>query len=163
MSIVLFRIDERLIHGQVVVGWGGQLRPDVFVVVDPGLASSEWEQELYLLGVPEGAEARFLSPEEARRALPDLRSSPKRAVILTRNVETMLAVARGGTMEGESVNLGGLHSQAGRREVLPYLFLDNDDQDRLREISAEGIRVTARDLPGSHEVPLSELLDRGGR
>ena len=34
MPIVLYRIDERLIHGQVVVGWGGQLRPDLFVVVD---------------------------------------------------------------------------------------------------------------------------------
>jgi PTS system mannose-specific IIB component/fructoselysine and glucoselysine-specific PTS system IIB component len=159
MPIVLYRIDERLIHGQVVVGWGGQLRPDAFVVVDSGLASSEWEQELYELGVPEGAEASFLSPEEARRALPDLRSSPKRTVILTRDVGTMLAIARGGTMEGESVNLGGLHSQAGRKEVLPYLFLDDEDRERLREISEEGIRVTARDLPGSHEVPLSELLD----
>jgi mannose/fructose/N-acetylgalactosamine-specific phosphotransferase system component IIB len=158
MSIVLFRIDERLIHGQVVVGWGGQLRPDVFVVVDSGLASSEWEQELYLLGVPEGAEARFLSPEEARRSLPGLRSAPERAVILTRDVATMLAIARGGVMEGESVNLGGIHSQAGREEVLPYLFLDDEDRERLREMVKEGIRVAARDLPGSHEVPLSELL-----
>ena len=47
MPIVLFRVDERLIHGQVVVGWGSKLRPDRFLVVDAALATSEWEQELY--------------------------------------------------------------------------------------------------------------------
>jgi len=159
MSIVLFRIDERLIHGQVVVGWGGQLSPDLFVVVDRSLASSEWEQELYSLGVPEGAEARFLSPEAGREALPDFRASDRRVLILTRDVGTMLFLARHGAMEGEAVNLGGLHSQAGRQEVLPYLFLDEEDREQLKEISEEGVRVTARDLPGSHEVPLKSLLD----
>jgi PTS system mannose-specific IIB component/fructoselysine and glucoselysine-specific PTS system IIB component len=158
MPIVLFRVDERLIPGQGVVGWGGQLRPDVFVVVDAGLAASEWEQELYRLGVPEGATAKFLSPETARHDLQPLRESPERTVILTRDVETMLALARRGNMEGESVNLGGIHSQAGREEVLPYLFLGGDDRSLLRELSAEGVVVTARDLPGSHEVSLDSLL-----
>jgi PTS system mannose-specific IIB component/fructoselysine and glucoselysine-specific PTS system IIB component len=142
----------------VVVGWGGQLRPDLFVVVDQGLASSDWEQELYRLGVPEGAEARFLSPEAGREALPELRASEQRVVVLTRDVATMLFLAREGAMEGEAVNLGGLHSQAGREEVLPYLFLGEDDREWLQEISDEGVQVTARDLPGSHEVPLRALL-----
>jgi len=159
MPIVLYRIDERLIHGQVVVGWGAELRPDLFVVVDAGLVSSEWEQDLYRLGVPEGTGAVFLSPEQAREAIPELEAAPKRAVILTRDVATMLALARGGAMEGESVNLGGIHSQSGRKEVLPYLFLDDTDLDRLREISREGVRVSAKDLPGSQEVPLDMLLD----
>ncbi|HIC54769.1 MAG TPA: PTS N-acetylgalactosamine transporter subunit IIB, partial [Gemmatimonadetes bacterium] len=50
VSIVLFRIDERLIHGQVVIGWGHQLRPDRYAVVDDDLADSAWEQDLYRLG-----------------------------------------------------------------------------------------------------------------
>ena len=141
------------------MGWGGQLRPDLFVVVDSALASSQWEQELYLLGVPEGATARFLSPEDARGALPTLRDSAERAVVLTRDVFTMLAIARGGAMEGESVNLGGIHSRAGREEVLPFLFLDDEDRAHLKEMSLEGVTVTARDLPGSHEISLSTLLE----
>jgi len=158
MSIVLYRVDERLIHGQVVLGWGGQLRPDLFLVVDEPLARSEWEQELYRLGVPEGARAQFLTPAEARAELPGLRAAPTRVVVLTRDVQAMLLMARDGGLEGESVNLGGIHSQAGRKEVLPYLFLDAEDRERLRELSEEGVRVSARDLPGSHEVHLSELL-----
>ncbi|HEY0972155.1 MAG TPA: PTS sugar transporter subunit IIB, partial [Gemmatimonadales bacterium] len=52
MPIELFRIDDRLIHGQVVVGWGQPLEIDLIILVDDELADSEWEQELYRMGVP---------------------------------------------------------------------------------------------------------------
>lgn len=158
MPILLFRVDERLIHGQVVVGWGNHLDPDRYVVVDDALAVSEWEQELYGLGVPEDAEAAFVSVEEARSALAGWKASPRRTVVLTRDLETMLELARGGRLEGERVNVGGIHHAAGREKVLDYVYLSDDDRGRLRALEAEGVRVSARDLPGSSRVELSRLL-----
>jgi PTS system mannose-specific IIB component/fructoselysine and glucoselysine-specific PTS system IIB component len=158
MSIVLFRVDERLIHGQVVVGWGGPLRPDRYVVVDDSLAKSQWEQELYVLGVPDDVRVEFLTPEEARQEAHDWRESAVRIVILTRDLQTALELGRGGLLEGQRVNLGGLHSRRGRREVLPYLFLDEEEKDLLRSLAAEGMQVTAQDLPGSPKVGLDSLL-----
>jgi PTS system mannose-specific IIB component/fructoselysine and glucoselysine-specific PTS system IIB component len=52
MPIVLLRVDERLIHGQVVVGWGEHIHMDRIAVVDDEISASPWEQELYCLGVP---------------------------------------------------------------------------------------------------------------
>jgi mannose/fructose/N-acetylgalactosamine-specific phosphotransferase system component IIB len=158
MPIVLFRVDERLIHGQVVVGWGSQLRPDRYLVVDTLLATSAWEQELYTLGVPERTGVEFLSPGDARSELPGWRTSPLRSALLTRDLPTMLELARGGFMEGEALNLGGLHLRKGRMEVLPYLFLDESDRLTLSELAAEGVEVSAQDLPGSPKVPLESLL-----
>ena len=159
MPIVLNRVDERLIHGQVVVGWGSKLRLERFVVVDEALAGNDWEQELYTLGVPEGAEALFQSPEEARVHLEEWRESALRTILLTPDIETMLEVARGGRMEGEKVNLGGLHFKTGRTAVLPYLLLSQVDGDALRELALEGVAVFAQDLPGSPKVGLETLLD----
>jgi hypothetical protein len=65
MPVVLYRVDERLIHGQVVVGWGGPLNADRLIVVDDDLAASPWEQELYCLGVPAEFEAHFTTVAEA--------------------------------------------------------------------------------------------------
>ena len=158
MPIVLYRVDERLIHGQVVVGWGTQLRPHRYLVVDSALAQSEWEQELYVLGVPEGAEAVFVSTQLAREELSGWRSSSQRCILLTPALDTMLALAKGGLLEGEGVNLGGIHLRKGREEVLPYVYLDDEDRAVLRELEAEGVRVTAQDLPGSPKVPLESLL-----
>ncbi len=158
MSILLFRVDERLIHGQVVVGWGAHLRPDLYVVVDAEVAASEWEQELYLLGVPEGAEALFLSPTEARASIPEWEAGEARVVLLTRDLATMLTLAEEGGLDGEKVNLGGIHFQKGREQVLPYVFLGPEDRTQLEALAAAGVEVTARDLPSSSSVPLAALL-----
>lgn len=157
MPISLIRVDERLIHGQVVVGWGGQLRPERYVVVDALVAGSDWEQELYGLGVPEGVEVLFLGPGEAAGHLEDWRTSAIKTVLLTRDIQTMVELSRGGGLRGEEVNLGGLHAKKGRSEVLPYLYLDAEDFDGLRVLEEAGVTITAQDLPGASKVPLAAL------
>ncbi len=161
MPIVLFRVDERLIHGQVVVGWGGPLHVDRIVVVDDEIAESPWEQELYCLGVPPEIDASFLSVADARRLLPMWRDEPRRVVVLVRDVGTTSRLAEGGLLREEEVNLGGIHHAAGRDRVLPYLFLSPAEREELRALAADGVNLSARDLPGSRRVPLDELLAGG--
>ncbi len=160
MPVLLYRVDERLIHGQVVVGWGTRLQPDLIVVVDDELARSEWEQELYGLGLPPEIEAGFYDVATARRHLDEWKSGAPRVIVLTRDVRTMLELAEGGALRGEEVNIGGIHHASGRRGVLPYVFLTDDEERDLQALEAEGVEVSARDLPDSRRVPLSELLVR---
>ena len=159
MPIVLLRVDERLIHGQVVVGWGGPLHADRIVVVDDDIAASEWEQELYCLGVPPEMEASFASVADARPQLAQWRGGGGRVIVLVRDVATAARLAEGGLLSGDEVNLGGIHHAEGRERVLPYLHLSDGDRDTLRRIAAAGALVSARDLPAGRRVPLEELLN----
>jgi mannose/fructose/N-acetylgalactosamine-specific phosphotransferase system component IIB len=159
MPIVLFRVDERLIHGQVVVGWGGPLHADRIVVVDDAIADSAWEQELYCLGVPPEIEASFVSVAEARRLVPAWRADAlHRIIVLVRDVATLRQASRGELLRGEEVNLGGIHHAAGRERLLTYLYLTPEEGRVLRDVAAEGVRISARDLPASRAVPLEDLL-----
>ncbi|HEY0022395.1 MAG TPA: PTS sugar transporter subunit IIB [Longimicrobium sp.] len=160
MPIVLFRVDERLIHGQVVVGWGGPLHADRIVVADDEIAASPWEQELYCLGVPPEIDAVFVTVDEARRRISEWKGG-RRVIVLVRDVATARRVAEGGALAGEEVNLGGIHHAEGRTRVLPYLHLGPGDGDALREIAASGAEVSARDLPATRKVMLDELLAGG--
>jgi mannose/fructose/N-acetylgalactosamine-specific phosphotransferase system component IIB len=162
MAIVLLRVDERLIHGQVVVGWCGPLHVDRVVVVDDEIAASPWEQELYILGVPPEMEARFASVDEARTQVAEWRDGPRRVIALVRDIPTALRLAEGGVLDGVEVNLGGIHHKEGRARVLPYLHLDDRDRDALRRLAATGATVSARDLPATRPVPLDELLELAG-
>lgn len=159
MPIVLLRVDERLIHGQVVVGWGGPLHADRIVVVDDDIAASTWEQELYCLGVPPEMEASFASVADARPQLAEWRTGGRRVIVLVRDVRTAARLAEGGLLNGDEVNLGGIHHAEGRERVLPYLHLSDGDRDTLRQIAADGALVSARDLPAGRRVPLEELLN----
>lgn len=158
MSVLLFRVDERLIHGQVVLGWGTLLRPTRYVVVDDELAASDWEQELYRLGAGD-TDVLFASVAEAREHVAEWRDDAQRSIVLTRNVGTMLRLARDGALSGEKVNLGGMHHGPERVEVLSYLHLTATDRKDLSALAEEGVDVSARDLPDAHKVPLSALLE----
>lgn len=158
MGVVLFRIDERLIHGQVVIGWGHELRPDRYVLVDDDLAASEWEQDLYRLAVVD-TDVEFVDVEGARGRLAEWRDDPRRSIVLTRDVATMRRLADGGLLRGEKVNLGGIHHGPGRTEVLRYLHLTAEDRADLAALAAEGAQVSARDLPDAPKVGLATLLE----
>src|SRR5688500_11290340 len=159
MPIVLYRVDERLIHGQVVIGWGSQLQPDHYLVVDDALAQAEWEQELYRLAVGNGAGVSFHSVADARARLPEWGESEDKIVLLTRDLDTMLRLARGRTLAGKPVNLGGIHHAPGRSRVRSYLYLDDADRERVRALEEEGAEVSGRDLPGSLKISLHDLLE----
>jgi PTS system mannose-specific IIB component/fructoselysine and glucoselysine-specific PTS system IIB component len=151
-------VDERLIHGQVVIAWGSQLNPNRYLVVDDKLAVSQWEQELYRLSLPDGVPAEFVSGAEAVRRLPAWQGEEMRSVLLTRDVGTMLGLAEAGVLDGVSVNLGGIHHAPGRAQMRSYIYLDDEDRQRLQRLEELGVTVYARDLPDSVRVPLTALL-----
>jgi len=156
VTIVLNRIDDRLIHGQVVVGWGQPLGVKFIVLVDDTVAESDWEQELYRMGVPPEMEVRFHSADDAAQVLDRYRTEPRPGIVLTGDIATMQRlVDHGGVRD---VNVGGIHHRAGQTQHLRYVFLTADEQDALRALAAHGAVVTAQDVPAARAVPLEELL-----
>ncbi len=162
MAIVLFRVDERLIHGQVVVGWGTSLHPQLIVVVDDELADSPWEQELYCLGVPPQMQASFASVADARTHLAEWQQAPTRVIVLTRDVRSMRRLLEGDVLPDAEVNIGGLHFAPGRHAVLPYVYLSDDERQEIMRLAELGAEVSARDLPGARRVDLAHLLKGEG-
>ena len=156
MTLVLHRIDDRLIHGQVVVGWGQPLDIRFIVLVDDEVAGSEWEQELYRMGVPPEMDVYFLNVPKAIAELPRLRDDTRHGILLTGNIDTMRRLVDAGGIT--SINLGGIHHRTGRTQRLRYVFLNNDEESALREIASLGVAVSAQDVPGARPVPLEDLL-----
>lgn len=158
MSIDLYRIDERLLHGQVLVGWGARLALDHYVIVDDPLSESVWEQELWAAGVPDRVEVLFLSVREAVERIGEVARRPGSGAVLTRGTAAMRALAEAGLLEGRRVNVGGLHASPDRRPALPYVHLSPAEEEDLRAMEERAGSVTARDLPTAPEVSLEELL-----
>ena len=157
MTVELFRIDDRLIHGQVVVGWGQPLDIGFIVLVDDTVASSDWEQELYRMGVPPEMDVYFHSAADAIGAMPKYASDPRRGILLTGDITTMQRLVDGGVVP--TVNIGGIHSKPGRVQRLRYVFLSPDEESQLRALASNGVKVSAQDLPGARSVSLPDLLN----
>jgi len=161
MSLVLYRIDDRLIHGQVVVGWGQPLDIGFIVLVDDEVAVSEWEQELYRMGVPPEMDVYFHGAQDAPAALAQYRTDPRTGILVTGDIATMRHLVDNAAVD--DVNVGGVHFRAGRVQRLRYVFLSPAEEDELRDLAAHGARVSAQDVPGARPIPLDELLAGVGR
>lgn len=158
MPIALYRIDDRLIHGQVVVGWGQPLELRFIVLVDDEVAASEWEQELYRMGVPPEMSVHFLGVDEAVGALPGFQADEHAGIVLVGDIGTMTRLVEGAAGTIRAVNVGGVHHSPGRTPRLRYVFLTAAEEEGLRAIERFGVEVTAQDVPSTRPVPLDELL-----
>ena len=157
MPIALYRIDDRLIHGQVVVGWGQPLNIGFVVLVDDNVACCDWEQDLYRMGVPPEMELLFADVPTAVRDHDKFVNDPRRGIVVTPDIETMQRLVRGaGTIH--DVNVGGIHHRVGRTPRLRYVFLTPDEERQLAALAESGIKVSAQDVPNARQVGLAELL-----
>ena len=157
MSIVLSRIDDRLLHGQVVIGWGRPLGIDLIILVDDQVATSDWEQELYRMAVSSDIEVRFLTVAQASAQMTGWQSNGKRGMVLTGDLDTMAALRAASPEVIQRINLGGIHHRPGRRERLPFLYLTDQELNTLRALEAGGALITAQDLPTTPPVSLGAL------
>ncbi len=157
MAFVLVRIDDRLIHGQVTLAWGSSLNPDVMVLVNNDVASTEWKRELYSTTDTMGVRIDVLGIDSFLDHLAKGRWQSEDAILVVNSAADLLALVRGG-LSIKQINVGGMHFSDGKREVLAYVYVDDDDIRDLLDISDLGIAVEARDVPQSEPVDLVPKL-----
>ena len=157
MSIQLFRIDDRLIHGQVVLGWAKYLESKHVILCDDEVAANDWESELYLACVPNEIDARIMNIEETSQLLNNGISEPEKTIVLVKSPEVLLRVVNAG-YSPEKVNIGGMHFCEDRKKYLPYLFLSDKDIRDLQICEQKGISIYCQDVPNARIYSLADIL-----
>ena len=113
MPVVLARVDDRLIHGQVTVGWSERLRPDRIVLANNAIAADPWQSRVYASSVPPSIAVSVVSLARAAAALRSAEAPAERVILLTGTPAEMSDLAHlGAPLPG--VNLGGMHFGTGQ-------------------------------------------------
>jgi len=155
VSWILQRVDDRLIHGQVVVAWGGRLRPRRIWVADDAAAADGWERDLLASAAPE-AEVHVVTIAEAAALYESEAAAAGGAFLLVRDLRAALALVEAGAAVPR-FTLGGLHYAPGREKLNDYLYLGPADHATARALLARGVALEAQDLPSTRPVPLGTL------
>jgi mannose/fructose/N-acetylgalactosamine-specific phosphotransferase system component IIB len=157
MPVKLARIDDRLIHGQVVLGWVPHVKPDRIVVANDRVAASEWERRFYASCVPPEIKTSFYSCEETARRLQSELYQNESLLLLFESGRDVLAVMGGGVTVSE-VNVGGLHFREESVEVLSFVFLTETERGHLRELVKRGVTLSAQDIPSNPARIINSLV-----
>ncbi len=157
MSLLLIRVDDRLLHGQVTQGWGSVLNPDRFVVANDAVAGDEWEREMYELSAPEGGVVSVVTIAETGERIREWIEAGEDILLLIENPSDALNLYRSG-LTFDELNMGGLHHRNGRKRILPYICLDRDDIEALTALRDHGVAVECADVPNSERKDLFACL-----
>lgn len=145
MAVELLRIDDRLIHGQVVEGWLPHLKAEHVVVMSNG---DEVSRALMMMAMPPSVSLEIIAkPGELVAALSKGPAQSKKTLVLVPGPEEALALIEAG-LPVAKVNVGGLHYTAGKVQLGKALFLDAGDRQALADLAKRGVKLEGRALPG---------------
>jgi mannose/fructose/N-acetylgalactosamine-specific phosphotransferase system component IIB len=158
--ISLVRVDNRLLHGQILETWIPKLGIHEVVVADDAAAASDLARAAMTLCVPPELPARILPIRSVPWA--ELAASKAPVLVLLRDVAALQAARAGGLSPALAprVNVGNIHFGPGRRPVTPSVFLTAAEVDALRGFAAEGFAVEARAIPSEAPAGMGEIERR---
>jgi mannose/fructose/N-acetylgalactosamine-specific phosphotransferase system component IIB len=155
MSWLLHRIDDRLIHGQVLVAWGARLNPARIWLVDDAVAASDWERQLYIDSAP-GLQVLVTGVAEAAADHAAEAAAPGGAFLIVRDLGTARRLVEAGAVVPD-FNVGGLHFSPGKSKVSESVYLDDADRADARALLSRGVALDVRDVPASRGQALESL------
>ena len=146
-NILLLRIDNRLVHGQVGVTWTTSLGANLIVVADDLSAKDTLQQQLMAITAESsGAGIRFFTIEKTINIIHKAAPSQK-IFIVCRTPKEARELVEGG-VPIKDANVGNMHFDKGKRQISKKVYVDDKDLEDLMFIKSRGINVFIQDVPG---------------
>jgi len=143
MRDVFIRVDDRLLHGQVVVSWIPYLQAKVAVIADDEYANDEFMRSLIESSGPEDVRVHVKTIDEAAVFLKDHKDD--KILVLLRSIEGLSKLIK--KVKVSSINIGGLGAVHGRKRYYNSIHLSEDELNILKDLANENIDVEVRILP----------------
>jgi len=155
--VILVRIDDRLIHGQVVEGWVNFLKATCILVADDRVAANPLQRTIMEISVPEGLKVIIGRVEDICARIRSSSLDAERAILLFSNPTDVLRSLKAG-LSCPSINLGGLHFVPGKRKIMDVLAVDDADLESLQAILKQGVRIDIQTVPTEKPHSLERVL-----
>lgn len=144
------RVDERLIHGQVVHGWLCHLKVKSIVVVDREVALDKLRQQIYQSAVPRHITVQFIRPEECGCLLDDNEAT----LFLFKTIDQMVVALDKHEHEVETINVGCVQKTANRVHTFDAISISDTELTQLTNMKNAGVAVTFQQVPGGKKFIL---------
>ncbi len=154
MPIIFARVDDRLIHGQVVQAWLPELNVDEVLIPCAKHRAHLLNKNLLRLSLPYEYGLTIL---DSHACVQYARNSSKRIFALIGTVQELADLIEDG-LQIKSVNIGGMHFKDHAQKLAENVFLDEQDKHFLRIIDGLGIRIETRAVPNAKSISVTQEL-----
>lgn len=162
MPILLTRIDDRLIHGQVVVGWAQVLKSNHIAVIDDEIAVNEMQKFLFRMATPTEIKLSILTIKEAADIIKKRGFDDDYTILLLKSPENAYKLIKAGGRVSE-INIGGMHFGEGKIQLFDAVFVDEKDIEYIRLLNKEGVLLEVRMVPTDQKKDVIKVIEEKTR
>lgn len=150
-NILLTRIDNRLVHGQVGVSWTRNIGANLIVVANDNVANNEIEKKLMnIVASSQGVGIRFFSIDKTAEII-DKAGPDQKIFLVCRDPQDVRRLVEKG-VSLKSVNVGNMHFSEGKERLSKKVYVDSKDKEDLDFLKSQGIEVFIQDIPGDKVI-----------
>lgn len=149
MSLSLVRVDDRLIHGQVVLMWSKVRQGDaIILLVDDELANDSFLKEVFTnAGNAIGKKVYIFTVDEAIEKIPKAVEGKKQYYLISKKIEQLYQLSSHGIDFGKEIVFGTASKAEGTQKVYNNIYLSKKDGQYCNELAAKGIDIHFRLIP----------------
>lgn len=159
MKIQLARIDDRLIHGQVVTSWVKQNTVNRIIVVSNEVAFDELRKFLLKEAAPSGVKVNIVTVEKLLEVNRNELFDQEKVMLLFTNPSEVEQLVRGG-IHINSLNIGGMSFSSGKQMITTFVSVDEKDVQSFRYLLEQGVEIEVRKVPADRKILLVDLLEK---
>ena len=157
MNIVLARIDDRLIHGQVATVWSKATNCQRIIVCDTDVANDKIRATLLKQVAPAGSKSSVVDLDKAVRVYNNPKYENDRCLLLFTNPTSVLYLVEHG-VDIKSVNIGGMSFHEGKKQITSAVSVDDKDIESFKKLNEKGIELEIRKVDTDKKVNLMDVL-----
>lgn len=157
MEIVLYRVDERLVHGQIIASWSKYLGLKRIVIVDDQLAKDDFMKQVLTMAAPAGIRIEITSVEKAAERIASDSGVGEKAMILFKQLKYALGLALANPKMKE-LNLGNIGAGPSRKAITKNVFLSPEEKEMIHQLQQKGVSVYLQMLYSDAKIDVSSRL-----
>lgn len=158
MNIVLNRIDERLVHGQVLASWAKKLQARQILVIDDQLASDQFAETVFTMALPADVGLKIFDVAEGGEYLQSRADgTPPNTILLMKTPEVAKRLWDMG-YHPKAINIGGMSAGPARKHLCRSLYASEKEIDFFREFGDGGTEVYVQVVFSENKVRVDELI-----
>lgn len=158
-NIVLSRVDDRLIHGEVVSVWTPSLSVNRIVIADDGVAADKFNSRVLKVLAPAGVKVHVYTVDEAGEKMKTESVKGERVMILAKTPVTFLRMVDHG-LDIKEVNLGGMGIRDERTPLIKNVACDPAERQAIKEMINRGVRVYYQLVPEQQMIEADNYVNR---
>lgn len=159
MKIVMVRVDERLIHGQITMRWSKNVASNFILCVNDAVASNNLQKKVMQMAAPTGIKVEI---EDVQTAIENLNKEAwpdANILLLVRNPIDALKLVKGG-LEISKINIGGVRTPGATIKLNKVVLATPEELEAWKELDQLGIRLEVQFLPGEGIALLNDVVNK---